>query len=248
VPWIYFKVLFCSFKIKIRLFEEENLDFDLLTAIIRSSSRYEFNTSRAWAIARLDKLLPTNLEDFNSNAHLERAPMAILLARQCNLRQLLKPAFYRLVRARRFGSNQITESNGSSNDIHYDAAAFTAAESLLPKEDIIFASHLLREFTARWMTIVTTVPSPKCRLQHSKCPSVFVNHWWVKVVKASKIFQNGVFDPLGSLDSLIAIEWGADGICDDCLSFQRGLWRNHKRKLWEVRTSSMHIDRGSDSS
>ncbi|KZS97153.1 hypothetical protein SISNIDRAFT_493374 [Sistotremastrum niveocremeum HHB9708] len=217
------------------LVESPTLNFATLEPLIRAATKYRFTSIREWAITKLEKVLPTTLEDFHPSVDVEKATAAILLARQCDIPSILKPAFYRMIRSEKFtleyapGSDRIETGN------------FPVPQ--LSRGDILLAANLSRVFTSQWFGIATSVPSPRCPntssssnsnsgQRRTECNKLFINLWWSRVVKNRAIFHGGAYDPLTALDQLIAMDWTEQGVCADCLKSERENWMKEKRRIW----------------
>lgn len=217
--------------------EAPELTFSTLEPLIRAATKYRFTTIREWGIKKLEKVLPTTLESFNPSADVNQASAAILLARQCDIPSILKPAFYRMVRSEKFTLDYAPGSD------RIECGVFPVPQ--LSRGDILLAANLSRLFTSQWFGIATSVPTPRCpnisSNTHStsssgqrkpECNKLFINLWWSRVVKNKSIFHAGAYDPLTALDQLIAMDWSEHGVCVDCIKGERDNWAKEKKRIW----------------
>ncbi|GBE83708.1 hypothetical protein SCP_0507640 [Sparassis crispa] len=137
------------------------------------------------------------------------AAETIVLARTCNIPEVLKRAYYELLRSPGFH-----QSNDDIDDAIQRKAALEAAEYAL----LLAAREKLQEV---WIQIASTPPDTSCPLisfsqpadaePRRACEQAHAKgaELWAEMVGRAPVFKEGMLDPLGALENIIAAVAGA---------------------------------------
>ncbi|KAG6899136.1 hypothetical protein C0993_000391 [Termitomyces sp. T159_Od127] len=123
---------------KFSTFEEEPPTFIEITAILRAATALRFEAEAEWAANRIRMLWSSQFVDVNL-MHRSYAVETITSARQCNLKAVIKPAFYELVRS-------ATTPDMMKDDIQ---------NGRLTMEDLVMIESARQKLSVRWVALVS---------------------------------------------------------------------------------------------
>lgn len=83
--------------------------------------------------------------------------------------------------------------------------------------------NLIAHFTPILFTVATA--------GHMACTDVFAEKWMPLVIQRA-LDENGLCRPLETLEEIIAIDWAAEGLCEECVRDKREEWRGEQRDVW----------------
>lgn len=164
--------------------------------------------------------------------HTKHASETIILARESEMPELLKRAFYELLRTARLGQDEDADLEDPE-----------VAKKQISRQDLARLIRTREELTARWIWSADRPPEVPCPLadadppteEHTKCKqaraSNFVN--WQDTVKKTLLFEECLYDPLHGLQRLAGADWAAMGYCSGCVNAWKVSWAAQREKLWQ---------------
>lgn len=65
-----------------------------------------------------------------------------------------------------------------------------------------------------------------------QCTDVFAEMWMPLVIQPA-LECSGLCRPIETLQTIIDLDWGAQGVCAECVQEKREEWRAEQRTVWE---------------
>ena len=187
---------------------------------------------------------PTDLAKL-SNAATKHAAETIILARECEMPELLKRAFYELLRTARLGQDEDADLNDPE-----------VMKKQISRQDLARLIKTREELTARWIWTADKPPEIPCPLPEAdpptddctKCIQARANNLthWQDVVKKSLLFEECLYDPLHGLQRLTEVDWPALGYCEGCVKAWKVSWAAQREKLWQQLDVWLDLPTGDD--
>ncbi|KAH8091783.1 hypothetical protein BXZ70DRAFT_467829 [Cristinia sonorae] len=224
------------------------LPFDMLASLLRCSRALDFTRFDKLATSKLRLMWPSELENLDSDS-IEHASETIVLAKQWNMPELLKRAFYELVRTTSLG-----QEVGDDDDDDDDAEAEDAKNKIISRADLVRLIKTREKLHLEWILGADSPPS----LEDFPCPiskllddgaeadaakkeeatacaeaRADFHTLWTEKVKDSGIYEDHMYDPICGIDKLVDIEWEQEGFCRGCALSWETAWRNKQEKIWE---------------
>ncbi|KAL6302317.1 hypothetical protein BKA93DRAFT_737171 [Sparassis latifolia] len=223
----------------------------ILAAILRAAYALEFGTILEFATHRLQALWPSDLAQLTPDS-IPHAAEAIVLARQCNLPQVCKRAFYELLRSPSFEQEADGDNDeDDDNDMYVDEQE--EAGRRLQHADLVRLISTREKLRSEWLRVVCTPPVPsvvpcpleqipsdmrdperepelvRCRATREKNSEL----WMRAVLNGPTLVESGTYDPLCALQTLCDMDWADMGYCHGCVGARRELWGEKREKLWK---------------
>ncbi|KAI9070277.1 hypothetical protein FKP32DRAFT_1586289 [Trametes sanguinea] len=189
------------------------------------------------------------------------ATQTVLLAQDCDLPELLKPAYYELLRTPGFGQDLSVYLHAESSDASYPAARLkmesdedeqNAPSPTLPASDFVRLVNAKQVLQREWQALVRAPPLPStfvCPLSKISpfsrdgrtrdalvlCQRAWLAEeaQWYSWVMPTGLFELGMIDVFAGMRRLIDIDWQAKGFCLGCVSERRDAWAAKRRALWD---------------
>lgn len=206
-------------------------DFSQLAAILRAARALSFEALDEFASRTLREMWPDDLRKL-SMIPIKNAAETIILARECEMPELLKRAFYELVRTARLGQDEDADLEDPE-----------VAKKQISRQNLARLIKTREELTARWIWAADKPPEIPCPLSDGdpaneetvKCIQARANNLvhWQDVVKKSLLFEECLYDPLHGLQRLVDVDWAATGYCQRCVKAWKVSWAAQREKLWQ---------------
>ncbi|GBE89706.1 hypothetical protein SCP_1700300 [Sparassis crispa] len=202
--------------------------FEVIVSILRAASTLSISSATAYAKHQLRKAWPSDLDKLNcGETDPKRVTELITIAKHYNVPEVLKRAFYELLRSKQFWLHM----KNDRNDVHPGDKDFIR---LLVARD---------EMQSAWIRTMKSPPfSHNLQLQHSddadivkRCQTAWENNQqqWIEVVVQSDIFEEGRFDPFTGLDAIVDVDWAAIGYCSRCVGARKKTLTGLKATWWK---------------
>ncbi|KAI0338828.1 hypothetical protein BDW22DRAFT_1362552 [Trametopsis cervina] len=206
-------------------------EFSQLASILRAARTLRFTALDDFASRILREMWSNDLAKLSS-ARIPHASKTIILARSCDMPELLKRAFYELVRTSRLGEDE--DADLQDPDV---------LGSQISRADLARLIRAREELTARWLWAADSPPDILCPLsavdppsdESAKCIQARAQNLphWQDTVKKTLLFEECLYDPLHGLERLVQIDWAALGYCQGCVKAWRESWVSQRKKLWQ---------------
>ncbi|OSC96915.1 hypothetical protein PYCCODRAFT_1212386 [Trametes coccinea BRFM310] len=233
--------------------------FNVVASLIRAAHALSFKAIVAFATHLLHQMWPSDLDKLCRPE--ERAAAAatqtILLAQDCELPELLRPAYYELLCTPGFGQDLSVYLHAESSGVP-DSAARLKAESdedeknapppTLPASDFVRLANAKQTLQREWQALVRAPPLPSafvCPLANAVtarthdaallCRRAWLAEeaQWYSWIVPTGVFELGMADVFAGMKRLIDIDWHGKGFCVGCVSERRDAWATKRRALWE---------------
>ena len=206
--------------------------FRRFAAILRAAHTLEFTHFKEWATVSVKEEWFSYLPNVYP-AQKKYAAEVIRLGRQCNIKTILKCAYYELVRSE--GFYQLIDEDDAEEE-----------ENTITKEDYLLLINAREKLTSFW--IRKAIPPPRSATCGSAEPgscanmSSVINTLYRILVHDSEIYEKYRYDPLCGLDALIEVPWsrGEDNkhtgryyICSECCKKWKEVWSEERKSLWD---------------
>ncbi|KZV65393.1 hypothetical protein PENSPDRAFT_756509 [Peniophora sp. CONT] len=211
-----------------RTFRDRSLGNNDYGAIARAAHALKFTDTHAWAADELHQIWPS---DFASVAvapegYIKCAATALQIAKDANVPQICKGAFYELLRTKDFGQDD------------EDPLLSIATYNTLTRA---------RQFCAAfWMTVLLKPPpqSTDCQAHEknkggeSSCAARGIAYsypMWTATVEKERLHDHWI-DPVAGFDALRLLELeneDKNGICDACFSSWKDAWTKKAKEFWD---------------
>ncbi|KAL6303087.1 hypothetical protein BKA93DRAFT_735708 [Sparassis latifolia] len=202
--------------------------FHTLAMLLRAAHTLQCTKFTTYATNVLRTTWPSDLASLTP----ERTPYAaetITLARKCAVPEVLKRAYYELLRTPNFG-----QAHDDEDDV-----------SPLGVQDYSRLTTVREKLQAEWMQIVSAPPDHshsqlaswaerEALKSRRHCEQAHANgaEMWVQAVVQKPVFTEGLLDPLCALQTLVDIDWSALGYCEHCVDRWRTAWRKRRERIW----------------
>lgn len=193
--------------------------FTIVAAIYRAASIFHFRKYLAFATAFLEAEFSDKLEDIRP-IHQSHAAEAVVLGRDWNLPRILKCAFYELVRASFFESE-----DDSAEEVTNDHPVHTVEPS-----DLVRLVNLQKRLALAWASVVN-LPHIKCN-QTPPCASSKLSKSW-EAVHGSGIAQRYYLDPIYGITKLLELDWKKKGYCTHCQGIRSRWLIGQQARIWD---------------
>jgi len=154
--------------------------------------------------------------------------------------QVLKAAFYELVRARDF---QQLEDDGpdleSTTEEDEPDPRPEEPKTKLATKNIYKLVALRESLRSSWLTVITRPPDvicPKLEKDPAAIPCSRNQEAWLRAITGdTSIQEDGFLDPITALeDMIISVRWVEDrGFCESCVKTWKDIWTKERQKLWD---------------
>lgn len=205
-------------------------EFSQLASILRAAQKLQFSSLEDFASRTLLKMWPGDLGKLTV-ARIKHASETIVLARDCNIPELLKRAFYELLRKARLGEDEDADADDPDT-----------ARTQIARQDLARLIKTREELVSRWIFTAGSPPDIVCPLasvdppsdESARCLQARANNLvnWHEAVKKT-LFEECLYDPLIGLQRLAEIQWEDLGYCRGCVKAWRDSWLAQKEKLWQ---------------
>ncbi|PCH36969.1 hypothetical protein WOLCODRAFT_157662 [Wolfiporia cocos MD-104 SS10] len=219
--------------------------FDVLASLLRGAYALSFSAITDFASAELREMWPNDLAYLTSET-LEHAIETLALARECDLPEVRKRAYYELLKNPTFGLLPNEDDTFASDD-EEDSASKLAPT--LRQTDLLRLIHARGQLQQAWLRICRAPPAPSivpCPLSNRSTPEgqgsararcreahkESTTQWYTGVIQGP-IFDLGMSDPLRAMQDLIEMDWDGMGYCVGCVGARRDFWQEEREKLWE---------------
>lgn len=199
----------------IPLYDDDS--FARIAAILRATSKQQldFPTIHQLARSKLQSLLPSGPEAF---LHPDEPDVALTLAIEHKMYSVQKALYYSLA---------------TNSDLVHDDVADVPAEELARRMRLSPAvvqqcKSLLDSLVDHFTPILFTVATAS----HMACTDVFAESWMPLVITPA-LSNNGLCRPLETLETIIKLDWRAQGICEECVKEKTEEWRGEQKVVWE---------------
>ncbi|KAI1791731.1 hypothetical protein LXA43DRAFT_1010249 [Ganoderma leucocontextum] len=194
---------------------DDSTSFQRLAALLRVSSQQQldFPSLHTLVKSRLETLFPAHPEAFLRSEHAEEA---LALSVKYDIPSISKPLYYTV-------ATHPHEHESPEDDVPTPATHPRLSPELTARCDALLES-LVAQFTPVLFTVATA--------GHMACTDVFAEKWMPLVIQPA-LDDNGLCRPLETLESIIAIDWAAEGVCAECVKVKTEEWRGEQRGLWE---------------
>ncbi|TFY52228.1 hypothetical protein EVJ58_g10135 [Rhodofomes roseus] len=88
--------------------------------------------------------------------------------------------------------------------------------------------RLLDDLVAHFTPILFTVATAG----HMACTDVFAEQWMPLVIQPA-LENSGLCRPLETLQTIIDLDWKAQGVCEECVRDKREEWKEEQGTVWE---------------
>lgn len=201
--------------------------FFQLSAILRASRVLEFPDLDAIAMHYLRGMWPAELEKL-TEAPIKYAAETIILARECEAPELLKRAFYELLRKPQLGEDE---------DADVEDPEVVARQ--ISRQDLVRLIKTREQLISRWIWAANKPFEIPCPLpqtepptdEYASCKAARAQHW--RNDANSSLYEDCLYDPILGLQSLASLDWAAMGYCMGCIETWKGSWAAQRVKLWQ---------------
>ncbi|KAI0827301.1 hypothetical protein BC628DRAFT_1502265 [Trametes gibbosa] len=192
---------------------DESATFPRVASVLRASSseQLDFPAIHAIARTRLERMFPTGPEPSFTSAHAEEA---LTLAVRHDIPSIRKALYYSIA----------THSHDHDDDTTDSAAS---RRSPLSPELAARCNALLDNLISHFTPILFTVATAN----HMACTDVLADRWMPLVIQPA-LDENGLCRPLETLEQIIAVDWAAEGLCEECVRDKRAEWRDEQMDVW----------------
>ncbi|KAH9851060.1 hypothetical protein C2E23DRAFT_886809 [Lenzites betulinus] len=192
---------------------DESATFPRVASVLRASSaeQLDFPAIHAVARTRLERMFPTGPEPSFTSEHAEEA---LTLAVKHDIPSIRKALYYSIA----------THSHDHDDDATDSAVP---RRSPLSPELAARCNALLNGLISHFTPILFTVATAN----HMACTDVFADKWMPSVIQPA-LDENGLCRPLETLEQIIAIDWAAEGLCEECVRDKREEWRDEQKDVW----------------
>ncbi|THH27107.1 hypothetical protein EUX98_g7080 [Antrodiella citrinella] len=238
------------------------LPFPVLAGLLRASRALEFSRFNDIATRKLQQLWPYQLEKLTVDPK-DHASETIVLARQWDMPELLKRAFYELVRTTSLGQELFEDEEDEDGEGNDSAMNDEERNKTISRADLIRLVMTREKLHLEWLF---TADSPPSALEFP-CPLAVVDPKaaavadgpapsspsgsktaaadqcyaaradfsaiWSEKVKQTGVYEDHLYDPICGMDNLALIEWEKAGFCDGCVESWKIVWKKKQEKLWE---------------
>ncbi|RPD60475.1 hypothetical protein L227DRAFT_547400 [Lentinus tigrinus ALCF2SS1-6] len=231
--------------------------FPVLASLLRAAHTLKFKAVLSVATHLLRQRWPQDLSHVSSEPR-EHAVETILLAQQCDVPDVLKYAYYELLRMASFGQDLAVYVHAESSDDPYPLRIATEEDEKNAPPPRLAASDFVRLVRAKdalqkeWMSVACRAPLPSVlpcplapfandknapaeKLQAAKtCADTRARddvEWTLRLIE-NRLFEQGMKDAIGALQDLIEMDWSDMGYCVGCVSERRDAWSEKREKLW----------------
>ncbi|KAJ7792348.1 hypothetical protein B0H14DRAFT_2931511 [Mycena olivaceomarginata] len=192
--------------------------FQRTASILRAATLLSFPDFRDWAVRLLEDMWSPALANL-STEEIQHATESVLLARECELPAVLKRALYEFVRLAGYGQS------GREGVSPQDFRALVKAREHLTAAWM----QTMNPYSLDLMVCARSAPRPRATTTDPLL-SGKAHH---KLVHASSIAEDYLYDPLCGLHALIEADWAAEGYCDAWVKLRREVWANRREKIWD---------------
>jgi hypothetical protein len=204
--------------------------FDELSSVLRAATILDFTDLKRWAISAFESTFPPELSAFTPSAR-PNAKETVVLSRECDVPNVLKAAFYDLLRTDGMGLGlpEDCAETGEDDEDEDERVQLSRADTLR----VIAAREKL---TSEWVSIISNPISRKCNRPEEECSGVQIYDdlfEWNERVHKDNWASDHMYDPIGGLEALIAMKW-EEAYCDDCCRAKRNVWKSRREKMWDL--------------
>ncbi|KAI0738006.1 hypothetical protein C8Q80DRAFT_1114211 [Daedaleopsis nitida] len=232
--------------------------FPVLASLLRAAHALQFDNIFYFATHLLREMWPQDIARVPD----EPRPYAletILVAQQCDVPEVLKSAYYDLLRKPTFGQDLAVYVHAESSktlsalDIATDEDEDNAPRALLAASDMVRLLSAKEALAKEWFALMCAAPLPSTfpcpNAAHANDNSVRIDRQkeaqdCAKARKAdgtqwtARLMQNGVFelgmrDVLLGLERLTEVDWQGVGYCVGCVGERRLAWGDMRERLWK---------------
>ena len=167
-----------------------------------------------------------------TEAVIPHANETVVLAKTCTMPELLKRAYYELVRSGSLGQDE-GDSDAEEDD---DGPAFPPR---IERSDLVMLVRAREQLALQWHLAarfpppLEEFPCPLSGQEHAKksvqtrqekCTKARKNHGksWDALVR--DLYIDYMYDPLCGLQQVIEVDWTKTGYCDGCVESFRASW------------------------
>ncbi|TDL27697.1 hypothetical protein BD410DRAFT_760816 [Rickenella mellea] len=208
-------------------FATNPLSFSSLASVLRASTALEFHDLRAFVLQKFEKMWPDSF-DAVTRVRRPHALESIVLAKECNVPKVLKPAMYELLRTPTLDFNSIVKRDGKENN-----QCLKAPKHLpLQPTDITNLIIAREKLVSEWVSIAAI--RPEYLPCHLWCiPTEKQDAAWSILVHKSRLFCDGMYDPICGLAAMVGFpNWAKHGWCEGCITRNQSVWKAKRAELW----------------
>lgn len=171
------------------------------------------------------------------------------LAKNCEIPEILKRAYYDLVQSDALGQDASGDDDETQEDID---------NHTISREDLVKLIKTREQLCSKWFLNGARPPSrsmfpcplgpipvpeedaglpepPAPSVQQQQCAAAWekaLQHWDEKVM-VSDLYETHLYNPIGGLECLSKIDWESLGYCEGCVKSWREHWMRERVKLWQ---------------
>ncbi|GBE86563.1 hypothetical protein SCP_0904420 [Sparassis crispa] len=213
--------------------------FSVLASTLRAAHALSFSKIVEFAIHFLRPMWPSDLSLLSPERKPHAAEM-VVLAQKCALPEMLKRAYYELLRTPHF-----SQWEDSDEDMYADDAAEARGHHHLSNADLMRLIIAREKLQRTWLHIACKALDPstlRCSLSQTEGGRPVLLRCrvargeslesWTVAIKQEPVLEEGMFDTICALQKLIDMEWGKLGYCTGCIDARKEMWKAQKEKLW----------------
>ncbi|KAH9917579.1 uncharacterized protein B0H18DRAFT_1033756, partial [Fomitopsis serialis] len=203
--------------------------FPRTASILRASSKrqLDFPLLHQLARQRLESMVPSDPTAFYE---VQQPDHMLTLAVDYDVYTIQKALFYTIATHANLQHDE-PEGLAPGVSVPQDAQPVDSAlanQFTLSPELTKRCQRLLDDLVAHFTPILFTVATAG----HMACTDVFAEQWMPLVIQPA-LENSGLCRPIETLQTIIDLDWKAQGLCDECVSEKREEWRDEQRAVWE---------------
>ncbi|KAI0767856.1 hypothetical protein C8Q74DRAFT_984974 [Fomes fomentarius] len=238
--------------------------FPVLASLLRAAHTLKFTSILSFATHLLRTMWPQDLAQLTAEPRSEsHAVETILLAQQCDVPEVLKSAYFELLRTPNFGQDvevYVVHADPSPSqsqtqlEIASEDDETHAPPPRLAASDLVRLVRAKEAMQAEWLALMRVAPLPSafpCPLSHlasdnsvslakqkiaqdrQKARRADGTQWPARLLEAS-VFEAGFADVFRGLEMLVRdVDWAGAGYCAACVGERRDAWGEMRVKLWK---------------
>ncbi|KAJ7735506.1 hypothetical protein B0H16DRAFT_1467130 [Mycena metata] len=199
--------------------------FPTAAPIFRAATTFKFTKFFDFAHKYLLETFPDDLDKVDVTV-IPHAAAAVTLGRKWNIPDILKHAFYELLRA--------PPATTPTDDELTPGAPVDERTKCLELADLALLSDAQKHLTAAWMALFLRPDGTTCPGK-TPCSATKRSGGWTAIAGKGKVLQRSLQDPIcHRLDALMEVKWDETyGSCEKCATAGNASFLSKKAQIWE---------------